>query len=123
MRPLRPEAVGLVGQGALEEIDEVVRLERLEAEHLAARQERRVHGEARVLGGRPDDDDRPVLDVRQERVLLRLVEAMNLVDEDDRALALEREPIARRGDDLAQLADAAEHGAERHEVRHASLRR
>ena len=60
--------------------------ERLEAEHLAAREERRVHRERRVLGRRADEGDRPVLDVRQERVLLRLVEAVDLVDEDDRAL-------------------------------------
>ena len=36
---------------------------------------------------------------------------------------VEREALARRGDDLAQLADAAEHGAERHEVRLASRAR
>ena len=65
----------------------------------------------------PTSDDGPVLDVGQERVLLGLVEPMNLVDEHDRALPVEREAIPRRGDDLAQLADAPQDGAERHEVR------
>ena len=54
----------------------------------------------------PTSDDRAVLDVRQERVLLRLVEAMNLVDEERGALPVKRQAIARRGDDLAQLAHA-----------------
>ena len=65
----------------------------------------------------PTSDDRAVLDVRQERVLLGLVESVDLVDEDDRPLALEAQAIARGGDDLAQLPDAPEHGAEGDEVR------
>ena len=117
VRCFAPRPCASSRERALEELDEVVDLERLEAEHLAAREERRVDGEARVLRRRADDDDRAVLDVRQERVLLRLVEAVDLVDEDDRPLALEGQAIARRGDDLAQLADAPEHGAERDEVR------
>ena len=35
----------------------------------------------------------PVLDVRQERVLLRLVEAVDLVEEEDRPLAVAAEPV------------------------------
>ena len=89
VRSARAEAVRRVVERAPQELDEVVCRERLEAEHLAPGEERCVHREARVLGRRPDEDDRPVLDVRQERVLLRLVEPMDLVDEDDRALARE----------------------------------
>src|SRR5207237_3388710 len=51
------------------------------------------------------------------RVLLRLVEAMDLVDEDDRPLPLEGQAVTRRGDDLAELGDTPEDGAEGHEVR------
>ena len=43
--------------------------------------------EERVLGGRADERQRPVLDRRQERVLLRLGEAVDLVEEQDRALS------------------------------------
>ena len=53
----------------------------------AAREQRRDHLERRVLGGRADQGHGAALDVRQERVLLRLVEAVDLVDEEDRALA------------------------------------
>ena len=65
----------------------------------------------------PMSDDRAVLDVRQKRVLLRLVEAVDLVDEHDRARGRDGAAAARLGDDLAQLADAPQHRAERHEVR------
>ena len=50
----------------------------------------RVDLERRILGGRADQPDVARLDVRQESVLLRLVEAMNLVDEDDRPRAVLR---------------------------------
>ena len=37
----------------------------------------------------PIKHDRAVFDVRQERILLRLVEAVNFVDEQQRALAVD----------------------------------
>ena len=54
---------------------------------LRAREERRVHFEGRILGGRADEHDRARLDVREKRVLLRLVEAVDFVDEQDGAPA------------------------------------
>ena len=64
--------------------------ERLEPDHRAAREERRVDLEVRVLGRRADERDEPVLDRGQQRVLLRLVEAVDLVDEEDRPQAVRR---------------------------------
>ena len=91
--------------------------QRLQHEHLRARQQRRVHLERRILRRRADQDDVAGLDAREEGVLLRLVEAMDLVHEDDRPPAHAPPPILRRGHDLLDLLDAGEHGAERHEVR------
>ena len=54
--------------------------------------------EVGVLGRRADERDRAVLDVRQQRVLLGLVEAMDLVEEEDRARAVQGEPVLRLGD-------------------------
>ena len=50
---------------------------------MRARQQRRVDFEVRVLGGGADQDDQPVLDGGEQRVLLRLVEAMDLVEEEN----------------------------------------
>ena len=52
----------------------------------------------------------------EQRVLLGLVEAVDLVDEDDRAAALAAAPILGRLQDLAQLLDPREHGAHGLEV-------
>ena len=75
---------------------ELVRRQRLQHVDRRARQQRAVHLERRILGRRADERDEPLLDVRQERVLLRLVEAMDLVDEQDR----------RAGRDCASVASA-----------------
>ena len=55
--------------------------------HARARQQRADDLERRILGGRADERQRAVLDVRQEGVLLRLVEAMHLVEEQHGRLA------------------------------------
>ena len=94
--PARPRSSSSSARRTI--VRDVVVAERLEPPHAQARQERRVDLEVRVLGRRADQRDGAVLDVRQERVLLALVEAVDLVDEQDRAAALEREPVLGLGD-------------------------
>jgi hypothetical protein len=91
--------------------------ERPQGHHPAAREERRDDLEARVLGGGPDEGHRSCLDVRQQGVLLPLVEAVDLVDEEDGALAVEPPPLPRRLDDLPDLLHPPEDGAEGYEDR------
>ena len=98
-------------------------VERLQHEHLRAREQRRVHLERRVLGRRADEHDVAGFDARQERVLLRLVEAVDLVDEEDRAAARAAARLLGLGHHLADLLDAREHRAERDEVRARRRRR
>ena len=59
--------------------------QRLEPPDAHPRQERGVDLEVRVLGRRADEGDGPVLDVRQQGVLLGLVEAVDLVEEQQRS--------------------------------------
>ncbi len=77
-----------VGQRLPRDREEVVLGQRLELEDAAAADQRLVDLEVGVLGGGADQDDRAVLDPRQQRVLLRLVEAVHLVHEEDGALAV-----------------------------------
>ena len=58
----------------------------------------------------------PAFDVRQKRVLLRLVEAVDLVDEEHRPPPALAARALGGGDDLLDLLDAGRHGAERDEV-------
>ena len=73
-----------VGQRPPQQRFDLLRLERPQLVDLAAREQRRVDLEVGVLGGRPDQGQQPFLDRRQQRVLLGLVEAVDLVEEEDR---------------------------------------
>ena len=118
---LRPELAGepviLVIDRPPDDDADVLIGQRLEAPDSKARQQRRIDFEVRVLGRCTDERDRAVLDVRQERVLLRLVEAVDLVDEQDGALAVQRESVLRCRDARADLGDAGHHCRERRELR------
>src|SRR5436190_18907053 len=90
--------------------------ERLEHEHPTPRQQRPRQLEARVLGGRPDQRHDAVLDPREKRVLLRLVEAVYLLAEQDRAAPLVLQALFGGLDDLADSAHALGDGRERFEL-------
>src|SRR5207247_317718 len=65
---------------------------------------------------RADQGDDPVFDPGQERILLRLVEPMDLVAKEDRAAPFVAQPALRLGDDLADTGHSLRHGRERLEV-------
>ena len=65
----------------------------LELHHAAAREQRRVHLEIRVLRGGADHDDRAVLDRVQQRILLRAGKPVDLVDEQDGPAVEHHEPV------------------------------
>ena len=96
-------------QRVTEKRHEILLGKALQDKHLAARQERRVDLEGRILGRRADEDDGPLLDERQERILLRLVEAVDFVDKKDGA-ETEQTPLLGPRHDLLDLLDAARHG-------------
>ena len=73
----------------------------IEAPDAHPRKQRGVHLEVRVLGRRADQRHQPLLDRGQQRVLLSLVEAVDLVEEEDRRLARSS----------AALGGALDHGA------------
>ena len=81
-------------------------VERLEPEQRGAREQRTGEREERVLGGRADEHEQALLDVRQQRVLLGAVEAVHLVEEQDRALALLAEAGPGPLGDLAHVLHA-----------------
>ena len=91
------------------------RRQRLQHEHAHARQQRAVDLERRILRRRADQRDRARFDVRQKRVLLRLVEAMDLVGEQNRSASEPPAPL-RFGDDLAHARHAFGHRGERNEL-------
>ena len=77
-------------RSAPDDLAQILVGERLQLDDLAAREQRRVDLEVRVLGRRSDQRHEPFLDGGQQRVLLRLVEAVDLVEEEDRPLPVRR---------------------------------
>ena len=73
--------------GAGEQLGEGGFVEALQHHDLRAGQQRAVEFEAGVLGGGADQRDDAALDEWQEAILLGAVEAVDLVDEQQRALA------------------------------------
>ena len=78
-------------------------VDRLEPEERRAAEQRRGEREEGVLGRRADQHDQPLLDVREQRVLLGAVEAVHLVEEEDRPPSLLAEPLTGALHDLAHV--------------------
>ena len=105
-------ATSSAAAAAPHDLDELVLGERLELEDLHPREQRRVELEVRVLGRRADQRHEALLDAGQERVLLGLVEAVDLVEEEDRAPPARAEPLARAREHLAHVRDGRGDGGE-----------
>ena len=71
-------------ESTLEKGHQVVGRQRLEDEQTHAREQGRVQLEAGILGGRADERDGAAFDPGQQRILLGLVEAVDLVEEQHR---------------------------------------
>jgi len=94
-----------IGDRPLDDQPDVILTKRLQHEDPGTREERRDDLERRVLGRRADERDIALLDVRQHRVLLTLVEAVDLVDEQDGALAGGAAQLASLLDHATQIGD------------------
>jgi len=106
-----------IDKRALDDEAHVVLAQRLQDEHARSRQQRRDHLERRVLGRGADQRDVALLHGRQDGVLLGFVEAVDLVDEDDGALARGSAELARLFDHAPEIGDAGRHRRERDEPR------
>ncbi len=110
------EAPFRIRERALQHGNHILDGDRLELEDLRAGDERRVDVEIRVVRRRTDEADHPALDVREKHVLLRLVETVDLVDEQDGGLATQVAPGAGLVDLRADLRHVGLHAVERLEA-------
>ena len=77
----RPKSSFRIGDGPLLQVDKVLNREGLKLENLRAGDQRAVDRKERILSRRPDETHRTTLNVGEKRILLGLIEAMNLIDE------------------------------------------
>ncbi len=103
------QAALAIFQRALQRGADVLRRDRFHHVHAAARQQCRVQFERGVFGGGADKQDGAALDVRQESVLLGLVEAVHFVDEQHGAAAA-GEALRRFGKHRSHFRQAGKHG-------------
>ena len=102
--------------GAREQPLERIRSERLEHQDAGPRQQRRDQLERRIFGGGANEHDGAVLHHRQETILLRPVEAVDLVDEKQRPLP-GLAPRARRVEHLLEIGHAGKNRRDLLEVK------
>ena len=111
------EAALLVEQSAAQHREQIILGERLEDIDARAGQQRVVELERGILCRRPDEGQRAVLDVGQEGVLLRLVEAMHLIEEQDRPAIAHVTVLFSLGYRAANVLDAGHDGRQGNEMR------
>ena len=115
--PIFAEAALVIGQRAVDQLLQLLDPQRLELENLRARNQRAVDIEEWIVGRRADQAQISALDIGQQNVLLRFVEVMNFVDEQNRFLAGRSKPVGGGGHDFPHLRDVAFHSAEPLEFR------
>ena len=118
--PLAESSHG-IGERAGKDRGDLVGGQPAKNEHLRARKKRGVHFEGGVFRGRADEDDVAGFHARQEGVLLRLVEPVDLVDEDDRAPPRGAPDALGFRHDLADFLDPGKDRAEGDEPRFCGL--
>ena len=82
----RPEPAFWIGRGPIDDLADLHVVQGAKDEHPGPRQQRGVHLERWVFGSRADQGDDPLLHEGQHGILLTLVEAMDLVDEQNGSL-------------------------------------
>ena len=111
----RAEATFFVLQCAAQQRGDLLPGERLQHIDPATREQRRDDLEGGILSGRADQSDCAALDIRQECVLLRLVEAVNLVDEEN-GPRVHLGGLRCGGHHMLDLLDPAHYGGEFNKV-------
>ncbi len=112
---LQRQGLAQLALGPLRQSLQIGERQAFQHQHLRAGQHSGVQFETRVLGGGTDQKDRAILHMRQEPILLRLVETVDFVDKQKRPLPLPP-PHLGRVENLSQFRHARENRADLHEM-------
>src|SRR4029453_16344584 len=109
------ETALFVGQCAIDYLFELLDRERIDLKSLGGRNKRTFYIKERIVSSCADEAEISRFDVGQKNVLLRFVEMMDLIDEQDRLLPGRGEGIRRRSDDTTHFCDIAFHATDSNE--------
>ena len=110
------ETAFVVSQRAIDQLFEFVDAERFELKNLRPRHERAVDIEKRIVSRRADQSQISAFDIGKENVLLRFVEMVDLVDEQNRLLPGGAGAIGRARDHTAHFGHIAFHATQPNEL-------
>ncbi len=99
-----PVAAFRVRQGHVQDFPGLFPGQRQELENPAARDQRADHFEIRIFGGGADQHERAVFDMRQERILLGFVPAVDFIHEEDGFFLVQPAALEGGFDDVPELA-------------------
>ncbi len=114
---LKMSATPFVLERLMGNVAQIGNLKRLQLKNAAAAQQGTVNREVWVFSSGANQDYRAVFHPRQQRILLGFVEAVNLVDEQDRALAVELVTFLRIFHGTSDVCDAGKYRVQGDEVR------
>src|SRR4051812_32985131 len=106
------KAALFVGQRAINQLLQLFNAERFQSKNLRARYQRAVYVKERIVSGGADKAEISSFDIRQKNVLLRFIEMMNLIHEQDRLFSRCAEPIGGRGKHAAHFGNITLHSAD-----------
>src|SRR6516165_4279248 len=109
------KAALLVSECTVDQLFELLNAERFKSKNLGARDKRAVHIEEWVVGGRTNQAEISSFHIGQKNVLLRLVEMMDLINEQDCPLPRCLETIRRSSDHAAHFGHVTFHAADSNE--------
>src|SRR5213082_2184182 len=109
------KATLFVSQCAIDQLFELLNVERFESKNLGARNECAVYIKEQIVSRRTDQPQIATLNIRQKDVLLRLVEMVDLINKQDRPLPRCAEPIGGGSDDAAHFGHIAFDAADSNE--------
>ena len=107
-----PKPAFRVGQGAAQQLQQILFSQRLQFKNLRARNQRGIDKEKWIMRRGPNQPHHPALHVRQQDVLLRLVKAVNFVNEQDGRLPRVFQAVACRRQHPAHVGHIGFHAAE-----------
>src|SRR2546421_4238158 len=110
------ETTFFVLQRAIDQSLELINAERFELKNLRPGNERAVDVEKWIVSRRADQSQVSAFDVGKQNVLLRFVEVMDLVDEQNCFLTRSPDSIRRGGVRAPHFGDIAFHAAQAHEL-------
>ncbi len=96
---------------------DLFRLQRLQKQDLATREERRVDGKRGVFRGRANQGEQAAFHMGQKGVLLAFVEAVDLIDKEDGGALLRIPQCLGLFHNLPDFLDPGKHGGKEHKVR------